>query len=85
MMMVYVGEQHNGRIKFTDDKDTLAADLFRVEQRTFVDLEHLQAVAAVLEDRGWHVCVDTDSYFYESGESKDVLPIVSQFWMLGGI
>jgi hypothetical protein len=66
MLTIFVGEQRNGRIKLTSDRDCLAPDIIRFSERVFVDLDHVKASASALEDRGFHVCVDTADYFYET-------------------
>lgn len=65
MITIYQAEQKNGRIKLADDLDCLPPDAMRIEKRVFVDLDHIKAVTASLEDRGFTVCVDTSDYFYE--------------------
>lgn len=66
MLTVYQAEQGQGRIKFSDELDCLPANAMRVEKRVFVDMDHLKATVASLEDRGFTVCVDLGEYFYET-------------------
>ena len=66
MLTIFVGEQRNGRVKFTSDRDCLAADVIRVSQRVFPSLEDVKTAAAKLEDRGFRVCIDTEECFYET-------------------
>ena len=65
-MTIYIGEQRNGRIKFTDDKDCLAPDIIRFEERTFVDNYDLTSAAFAYERRGFQVCIDTAFVSYET-------------------
>jgi hypothetical protein len=66
MLTIYQGEQRNGRIKFTTDRDCLAPDLIRFEIRYFPCLTDLQSTAMQLEARGFRVCIDTEELFYET-------------------
>jgi hypothetical protein len=67
-MKIYVGEQRDGRIKFTDDKDCLSPDIIRFEEREFVDNYHLSSTAFAYERRGFQVCIDTQFVSYETGQ-----------------
>ena len=68
MITLFVGEQRNGRIKFTSDRDCLAPDIIRFSERVFPSMEDVKTSAAKLEDRGFRVCIDTEDEFYETPE-----------------
>jgi hypothetical protein len=68
MITLYCGEQRNGRVKFTSDRDCLAPDVVRVSERVFPSMEDVKTAAAKLEDRGFRVCIDTGECFYETPE-----------------
>ena len=68
MLTIYQGEQRNGRVKFTTDRDCLAPDIIRFTQRVFPSLQDVKTEAAKLEDRGFRVCIDTEECFYETPE-----------------
>lgn len=66
MLTIFVGEQREGRIKFTTDRDCLSPDIIRFDERIFVDLEQVKDSAKAFEARGYKVCIDTLDYFYET-------------------
>jgi len=66
MLRLFQGEQRNGRIKLTDDKDCLAPDIIRFTERVFPTMEEVKTAAAQFENRGFRVCIDTDDCFYET-------------------
>jgi len=67
MLTIYQGEQRNGRVKLTTNRDCLAPDTIRTE-RVFVDMQAVKTAAAQLEDRGFRVCIDTEDEFYVTPE-----------------
>lgn len=66
MITLYCGEQRNGRVKFTSDRDCLSPDVIRFSERVFPSMADVKTAAARLEDRGFRVCIDTDDCFYET-------------------
>lgn len=68
MLTIFMGEQRGGRTKFTSDRDCLAPNIIRFEERVFPNMEAVKTVAAMLENRGFRVCIDTDDCFYETPE-----------------
>jgi hypothetical protein len=66
MLTIHQGEQKNGRIKLTTDKDCLPPDVFRYSLRVFASMEEVKTAAAKFEDRGFRVCIDTEDCFYET-------------------
>jgi hypothetical protein len=66
MLRIFQGEQRNGRVKFTTDRDCLAPDIIRLTERVFPNMEELKTAAAKWEDRGFRVCIDTEECFYET-------------------
>ena len=68
MITIYQGEQRNGRIKLTSDKDCLSPDIIRFTERVFVNMEQVKTTAAQFENRGFRVCIDTEDCFYETPE-----------------
>ena len=68
MQTIYVGESRGGYIKFTSDRDCLSADIVRFDERVVADDTHLAQVIAPFEGRGYQVCIDTETMFYETGE-----------------
>jgi hypothetical protein len=66
MLTIFVGEQRNGRIKLTTDRDTLSPDVIRFSERVFPSMQEVKTAAAKLEDRGFRVCIDADDCFYET-------------------
>jgi hypothetical protein len=66
MITIFQGEQRNGRMKYTTDRDCLAPDVIRVTERVFPSMQDVKTVAAKLEDRGFRVCIDTEDCFYET-------------------
>lgn len=66
MLTIFVGEQRNGRVKFTTDRDCLAPDIIRFSTYVVPDLDALMGYAKAFEKRGFKVCVDTEETFYES-------------------
>jgi hypothetical protein len=73
MITLYIGEQRNGRIKFTSDKDCLAPDIIRFTERVFPTMQDVKTAAAQFENRGFRVCIDTDDCFYET--ATDFFPL----------
>lgn len=68
MITIFQGEQRNGRVKFTTDRDCLAPDIIRFSERVLPDLAAVYAEAKALELRGFTVCIDTEKLFYETPE-----------------
>ena len=66
MISIYQSEQRNGRIKFSDDVDTLPPDAIRVQSRVFPNMQEVKTLAASFEDRGFTVCIDTYDCEYET-------------------
>ena len=66
MITVFVGEERNGRMKFTSDRDCLSPQVIRFSERVFADLADLKTSVKALEARGFAICVDTEKYFYET-------------------
>jgi len=65
MITIFQGEQRNGRMKYTTDRDCLAPNVIRVTERVFPSMDAVMLEARSLELRGWKVCVDTEDTFYE--------------------
>lgn len=68
MITVYTGEQRNGRMKYTSDRDCLSPDITRFNVRYFPSDAEVFEEALKLERRGWRVCIDLggNSRFYET-------------------
>jgi len=74
MITIYVGEERDGRTKFTTDRDCLSPQIIRFDERVFPNLEAVKTAAAKLEDRGFAVCIDTEDCFYETPDTPVVKP-----------
>jgi len=70
VITVYRGEQRRGRVKFTTDRDCLAPDIIRFDVLVFPSLNEVMEQAALLESRGYLVCVDTEEGIYETGNEE---------------
>ncbi len=60
MLTIYFGEQRDGRVKLTSDRDCLPPDIIRFSERVFPDYDSVLAVAEKMWLRGFTVCVDTE-------------------------
>jgi hypothetical protein len=69
MLTVFQGESRDGFMKYTTDRDCLSPQIIRFTERTFASLDEVIREAIRLELSGWHVCVDTLDYFYETEEN----------------
>jgi hypothetical protein len=83
-MVIHVGTNHKeARIKVVLDKDSLPPDItdYRnfhstadrevkadVSQRFWQTYDHMRFMEAI----GYHVCIDFDSHFYETGGQVEV-------------
>jgi hypothetical protein len=66
VLTIFIGESRNGRVKLTSDRDCLPPDIIRFSERVFPTMQDVKTAAAKLEDRGFHVCIDTEDCFYET-------------------
>lgn len=68
MQTIYSGECRGGYVKLSSDRDCLPCDIIRFNEHVVVDDADLMAKAHLLEQRGFRVCVDTETVFYETVE-----------------
>ena len=66
MQTIYSGESRGGYVKLTSDRDCLSCEIIRFGEHVVVDDADLMAKARLLEQRGFKVCVDTETVFYET-------------------
>jgi hypothetical protein len=66
MQTIYSGESRGGHVKLTSDRDCLSPEIIRFGEHVVVDDADLMTKAHLLEQRGFRVCVDTETIFYES-------------------
>lgn len=69
MQIIYSGECRDGYIKLTSDRDCLSPEIIRFGEHVVVDDTDLMTKAHLLEQRGFRVCVDTETIFYETNQS----------------
>lgn len=65
MFHAYIGEERDGRIKITTDKDCLSPELIRLDERVFPTETELLSCAMGYRARGYKVWVDTGSIFQD--------------------
>jgi hypothetical protein len=75
MIIIFTGEHRNGRMKFTTDRDCLSPDIIRFGERYFPDMQAMIDAAMAYEKRGFNVCIDTEDYFYETGDEPRLLKL----------
>ena len=66
MQTIFAGECRDGYLKLTSDRDCLPCDIIRFSEHVVVDDADLLTKAKLLEQRGFRVCVDTETVFYET-------------------
>jgi len=65
MITIFASEQRGGRIKMTTDRDCLPPDAIRTSERVFPDMDAVMETAEMYFNRGFSVCVDTESGLVE--------------------
>jgi hypothetical protein len=70
VITLFEGEQRNGRIKLTDDRDCLAPDIIRLALRAFATKRDIMDAVRALETRHFCVCLDTADMFYETSRRR---------------
>lgn len=59
MFHCYIGEERNGRVTFTTDKDCLSPDIIRFDERVFASERDMLESANAFRNRGYVVSVNT--------------------------
>lgn len=70
-MIMHVGMNVKTKeVKYADDVDLLAPDVHHARLVELEDARDLMRRVLILENNGYHVCVDRDGQFYETGEEQ---------------
>ena len=65
MFHAYIGEQRDGKVKITTDRDCLSPQLIRFDERVFATERDMLDCAMAYRNRGYQVCVDTETVFQD--------------------
>lgn len=65
MFHAYIGEMRDGLVKITTDRDCLSPELIRFDERVFVSDSDMLDCAMSFRNRGFKVCVDTETVFQD--------------------
>ena len=72
MITLFEGEERNGRIKLTDDRDCLSPEIIRLAMRMFSSKREVMDHVRAMERRHFCVCLDTSDMFYETPSPRTI-------------
>lgn len=75
MQDIYSGETRNGFMHLTTDRDCLPADIIRFRETVVINDRDLMRMAHALEQRGFHVIVNTATIQYATGVADSPCPV----------